>query len=1063
MKDSSKTKSQLIEELSILKKKVDKLERSGSERKHIEETLLESENKFESLVGQTRAGIYIIQDGVFKYVNPQFARMFGYTVKECLNNRSFKSLVYAEDVAKVEEQIGRRMTGEVEFVQYSFRALKKDGQIFHVEIYGSVGIYDGKSASTGTILDITKRKQMEEMLREKEEQYRNFFSTSRDCIFITSVDGRWIDLNDASVQLFGYDSREELMNVQIKDLYANPDDRIQHLLIINEQGYAQEVPFAMRKKDGTVIDTIITSAVRKDSSGRIIAYQGTIRDVTKRKHTENLLRASEERFRSLVEMTSDWIWETDVQGLYTYVSPKIKDILGYEQPEVLGKTSLALMQPAEAERVAKILLQSCKEAKPFIELENLNIHKDGRVVALETSGVPIVDENRHLTGYRGVARDITKRKQTELQKEEALQALRESEDKYRRIAENMSDVVTELDTNGIIKYSSPSRQRVYGENSMEIIGRSSFDIIHPEDRERVITEYRESICTKTDLEVEYRIRHAYGHYIWMRSSGHSFFNAAGKILGMIVTSSDISARKQAELQKAIALEALMKEEEKYRMLIDKIRDGVFIIQDARLIFVNETFSRMTGYPMEEITNMDMRKVIAPEDVARVEDSYYRRLAGENVVNDYEFRILHKDQKTRIYVNMRVNIIDYLGSVATMGMLQDITARKQEEEEKQRLQQLLQHADKMEAIGTLAGGIAHDFNNLLAGILGFTSLSLLEIDPFHPNYEKLKRIEEQVQSGANLTRQLLGFARGEKYEAKPTSMKDILEKTSSMFGRTKKEISIHRKCGENLWNVEVDQGQMEQVFMNLYVNAWQAMPKGGNIYLETENVLLDDEQVLPYDIKSGRYVKITVTDTGTGMDEKTKERIFEPFFTTKKMGRGTGLGLATVYGIIKSYKGMINVYSKPDQGTTFDIYLPASNKEAVKEKTAADRIIKGTETIMLVDDEKMVLEVHKELLESLGYRVYAIGSGQEAIATYMEKGNKIDLVILDMILPGMSGGDTFERLREINPEIRVILCSGYSIDGAAQNIMDRGCNGFIQKPFTLRDLSQKLRNVLDKKK
>jgi two-component system cell cycle sensor histidine kinase/response regulator CckA len=248
-------------------------------------------------------------------------------------------------------------------------------------------------------------------------------------------------------------------------------------------------------------------------------------------------------------------------------------------------------------------------------------------------------------------------------------------------------------------------------------------------------------------------------------------------------------------------------------------------------------------------------------------------------------------------------------------------------------------------------------------------------------------------------------------------------------------------------------------MNLYVNAWQAMPGGGEIYLEMENVLLDDEQAFSYTVQPGKYVKITVTDTGTGMDEKTRERIFDPFFTTKEMGRGTGLGLATVYGIIKGHKGMINVYSEPGHGTTFSIYLPASEKEVVKKQAATGTIARGTETILLVDDEKMVVEVTRELLESLGYRVYVAGSGQEAVAVYLERRKEIALVILDMIMPGISGGETFDRLREINPDIRVLLSSGYSINGEARTIMDRGCNGFLQKPFQLEKLSQKVREVL----
>jgi two-component system, cell cycle sensor histidine kinase and response regulator CckA len=259
---------------------------------------------------------------------------------------------------------------------------------------------------------------------------------------------------------------------------------------------------------------------------------------------------------------------------------------------------------------------------------------------------------------------------------------------------------------------------------------------------------------------------------------------------------------------------------------------------------------------------------------------------------------------------------------------------------------------------------------------------------------------------------------------------------------------------------VDRGQMEQVFMNLFVNAWQAMPGGGEIYLETENVLLEDARAVSCAVRPGKYVKISVTDSGTGMDEKTRERIFDPFFTTKGMGRGTGLGLATVYGIIKGHGGAIHVYSEPGHGTTFSIYLPASKREVIREKGEAGTVARGTETILLVDDEKMVLEVSREMLESLGYRVYAAGSGQEALAVYMEKRKEIALVLLDMIMPGISGGETFDRLRAIDPAIRVLLSSGYSINGEARHILDRGCNGFLQKPFHLEQLSRKVRETLD---
>jgi nitrogen-specific signal transduction histidine kinase/CheY-like chemotaxis protein len=391
----------------------------------------------------------------------------------------------------------------------------------------------------------------------------------------------------------------------------------------------------------------------------------------------------------------------------------------------------------------------------------------------------------------------------------------------------------------------------------------------------------------------------------------------------------------------------------------------------------------------------------------------------------------------------------------VGIFKDISEQK-------KLESQLIHAQKMEAIGTLAGGIAHDFNNLLAGIQGYASLIFLDINVCHPLYEKLKGIEEQVKSGADLTRQLLGLARGGKYEITVADLNEIIDKTSSMFGRTKKEISIHWKYEKDLWAVEIDRGQIEQVLLNMYVNAWQAMPGGGDLYLETANVVIDEEFVKPFSVNPGKYVKVSVTDTGIGMDQKTKERIFDPFFTTKEMGRGTGLGLSSAYGIIKGHNGIIHVYSEKGHGTTFTIYLPASDKKIIKQEDVSEDIVKGEGGILLVDDEEVITDVGKEILELLGYRVFIAKSGQEAIEIYKSRNDEIDLVILDMIMPGMGGGETFDVLKSIDPSIKVILSSGYSINVRPIKMLERGCDGFIQKPYSMNTLSQKIREVLDNK-
>ncbi|HED00608.1 MAG TPA: response regulator [Proteobacteria bacterium] len=289
----------------------------------------------------------------------------------------------------------------------------------------------------------------------------------------------------------------------------------------------------------------------------------------------------------------------------------------------------------------------------------------------------------------------------------------------------------------------------------------------------------------------------------------------------------------------------------------------------------------------------------------------------------------------------------------------------------------------------------------------------------------------------------------------------MRSSASMFGRTKKDITIREKYDPDLCTVEADQGQIEQVLLNLYVNAWHAMPAGGDIYLETNNVILDESYIKPYKVQPGRYAKISITDTGVGMDETIRRRVFEPFFTTKEMGRGSGLGLASAYGIIKNHGGIINVYSEKGHGTTFTIYLPASEKKIVREKGMSVMMVKGTETILFVDDEEMIRNVGQELLEELGYKVLIARDGEEAVNIYKANKDGIDLVILDMIMPGTGGGEAYDRLKGIDPGIRVLLSSGYSINGEAAKILERGCSGFIQKPFDMQGLSTKIREILDK--
>ncbi|MCP3953985.1 MAG: response regulator [Desulfobacterales bacterium] len=367
---------------------------------------------------------------------------------------------------------------------------------------------------------------------------------------------------------------------------------------------------------------------------------------------------------------------------------------------------------------------------------------------------------------------------------------------------------------------------------------------------------------------------------------------------------------------------------------------------------------------------------------------------------------------------------------------------------------------MKALGTLAGGVAHDFNNLLMGIQGRASIMRMQVDAASPILEHLRGIEESVQSAAALTKQLLGFARGGKYELIKIDLNEFVENQSRLFGRTRKDITIHESFDPELWPVEADRGQIEQVLLNVLVNAWQAMPGGGDLFILSENCLVNEKQAQAHDVRPGKFARVSIRDTGIGMDTEVVARIFDPFFTTKEIGRGTGLGLASAYGILHNHGGFIEVATEKAKGSTFSICLPATKSAATLEKPTDKSIIRGDETLLLIDDEKTVLDVGREVLEILGYRVLAVTSGKEALSIYPENADQIDMVILDMIMPGMDGREIYEKLKAINPEVRVLLSSGYSINGEATKILEMGCDGFIQKPYNMGDLSAKIREILN---
>ena len=501
-----------------------------------------------------------------------------------------------------------------------------------------------------------------------------------------------------------------------------------------------------------------------------------------------------------------------------------------------------------------------------------------------------------------------------------------------------------------------------------------------------------------------------------------------------------------------AEQALLKSEEKYRLLVENGNDAIFIAQDEVLKFCNHKTEEMTGYTKEELAHLPFINLIHAADREMVLERHKKRLSGENPPSKYSFRIINRGGD-QLWGQLNTVRITWQERPATLNFLRDITDEK-------RLESQLRHAQKMEAIGTLAGGIAHDFNNLLMAIQGNVSLMLFDMDGSHPHYEYLFNIENLIRSAAELTSQLLGYARKGKYQVTTLDFNQVVKATIGALGRTRKEITIRTELSEDLLAISADRGKIEQVLLKLFVNAADAMPGGGKLVLKTTNVTHADMKGKLYEPKTGNYVKLAVTDEGIGMDQQTQERIFDPFFTTKEMGRrGTGLGLASVYGIIKSHGGYIDVESEKGRGTILTIYLPASGQKISQTDKSADSTREGGGTILLVDDEEMVLNMSAKMLTKLGYTVLKAKSGEEAIAVYKRNKDRIDLVLLDMIMPGMSGKETYEKIRDINRNVKVLLSSGYSIDGQATEILKRGCSGFIQKPFRLEELSGKIREIM----
>lgn len=881
-------------------------------------------------------------------------------------------------------------------------------------------------------------RQISEALEESRQILMPIFENTEDGILVVRIDNQYLVTGNQTIcRMLGY-SIEELGTLTASDIH--PPEEMNRILrhfgtvAKGKSTLTKEIP--VRRKDNSIFCVDIAS-VPIILAGKTYSLN-TFRDASEYKKAEKLLREPLKEYETIFECCTDAIVVLSRDRKIISCSKAFCDLFRYGRSEIIGE-SIRMIHPSEESFIslgARIYPTIDKEGSYRTDWRFAR--SDGTAFSGETVTSAIRDDQQTITGYIAIIRDVTERRTAE-------KALKESEERYRIAIEHSNDGVAIIE-NLIHTYVNRKLVEIFGyENHRQIIGKPVAFLVHPDDKDRVVSYLKaRQNDDAAPSRYEFKGIRKDGTTIYIEASAATVTYQDNR--HALAFLRDITKRKVAE-------EALKESEEKYRLLIQNATDSIFIVQDGVIKFPNPKTEERYGYSAKELATIPFIEHVHTEDRATVMDHYGKKIRGKESSSTYPVRVIGKDHR-ELWGEISSVLVEWEGKPAVLTFVRDITEQK-------KLESQLFQAQKMEAVGTLAGGIAHDFNNLLMGIQGYTSLMLFNLTPEHPFYGKLKHIEDQVKSGADLTKQILGFARGGRYEIKPTDLNDIVRKTSTMFSRTKKEIIIRCTYEKDLWTTEVDRGQMEQVLLNLYVNAWQAMPHGGTLHIKTRNVNIgeDHSSLLPA-LKAGSYVKISVTDTGVGMDEKTRERIFEPFFTTKEMGRGTGLGLASAYGIVKGHKGTINVMSESGKGTTFHIYLPAAQAEALRDAQPVEKIRKGAETILIVDDEEPILKVSSEILKALGYKVIPAKSGNEAVEIYAKGKEAIDLVILDMIMPEMSGGTTFAFLKMLNPQVKAILSSGYSMNEQAEDIMQQGCQAFIQKPFTIHNLSQKVREVLD---
>ena len=1072
--DSVKKEKVWSDETIELLKIISGLFASVLDRKWAEEALRESEERFRTLFNHATDYILIIDPNhkdvpIVVDANESAFKMHGYSREELIG-KPISFLDAPEQHKFIKERVRKIMKGES--VTFETVHVRKDGSRFPVEVSARLIEIGGKSYIFAIERDISERKKTDEALRESEERYRNLVENSPVPIVI-HIGGKVVFVNPPAVKVLGAKSEKDLLGQKVID-WVHPDYRelvLQRVRsVYKEKKKAELTEEKFIRQDGKVIDVEVV--------GTAINYQGkpasqvVFLDITDRKRMEEALRESEQRYRLLFDMLPYGGEVLDTRGFITNCSPSTAQMLGYETKELIGKHITQFLHP-DSVKVFKKKFQNLVKGRRE-DAEVCMIRKDGSKLAVLRAAQPIFSEQGQLTGILALSVDISERKQAETVRQimyniaNAVNTTRSTADLYQVIERELHKILNiknlyiglyERDSDTI---SFPFMQDEKDRFEKVPAGKTLSSLVIKEGRSILVTEKQiKQLAAKGKIKIVGTLSKC-----WMGVP----LRVDGEVIGIIAVQDyqnesafgkpDLELLEFVSNQVAISIKKKQTDEEirKLSLAIEQSPSSVIITDlEGKIVYVNQKFSEVTGYSRKEILGQKpsiLKSGETPEEEYR--ELWRTITAGKEWRGEFCNRrkdggLFWELASISPIKNSEGKITHYL------GIKEDITERR-------KLQQQLLQSQKMEAIGKLAGGVAHDFNNLLTVINGYADLLLYKLSSDDPPYKAIRQIKLAGERAASLTEQLLAFSRRQLIQPKILNLNEVIMDTEKMLRRLiGEDVDLLTKTEPNLGNIKADPTQIEQVIMNLAVNARDAMPRGGKLTIETANVLLDEIYVKEHEqVQPGAYVMLAISDNGKGMDEETRSRIFEPFFTTKGPGEGTGLGLSTVYGIIKQNRGYVWVYSEPEKGTTFKIYLPRVPDESIEQNRVSDahKTIRGNETILLVEDDESVRELSSRILKENGYNVLEADRGSSAIEISQQYDGTIHLLLTDVVMPEMSGRELSERLGKLRPEIKIIYVSGYTDNAIAHHgVLDKKTH-FIQKPFAPQTLLEKIREVLE---